>query len=519
MTFPEPRPFQLSAIEKLREGIRQGHKKQILVAPTGSGKTILSMMMTRDALLKDKRVMFVCDRKTLINQTSEVADSLGLNNHGIIQAQNPRYMLHRPFQIASIQTLARRGAPEDFDLIFVDEAHSMYGAMTDIIAKTNAYVVGLTATPYTKGIGKVYSNLVNATTMSELTFQGVLVPLRVMTCVKINMKGAKVIGGEWSDREVEERGSEIVGDVVEEWKKHGENRKTIIFGATIKHCENMCRKFNDAGIPTATFTANTKEEERKELLDEFRKPDSILRVLISVEALAKGFDIRDIGLVADCRPLRKSLSTFIQMIGRGLRSSPETGKKDCILLDFSGNILRFADDFEEAYHFGVDSLDSGEKKESEARKEPDEKKDKTGCPKCGFKPFIKRCMSCGFEIVKSLEFEHEQGEMVEFVMGDRKRINKREIWVQSVNLCRNKGNEATISQRASHLYKSIVGEFPHGMQDYRKVPISVTSMEIEKKYYANAIRYKYSKNKKSPKPSPSAKERITEIKQILSKGY
>ena len=88
-----------------------------------------------------------------------------------------------------------------------------------------------------------------------------------------------------------------------------------------------------AGVMAAVFTSHTTPTERKALLDEYRKPDSDLRVLISVEALAKGFDVPDVGCVVDCRPLRKSLSTAIQMWGRGLRASPETGKTDCILLD------------------------------------------------------------------------------------------------------------------------------------------------------------------------------------------
>ena len=108
-------------------------------------------------------------------------------------------------------------------------------------------------------------------------------------------------------------------------------------------------------------SANTLPAEREQILKEFRKPDSILRVLVSVEALAKGFDVPDVSCVIDCRPLRKSLSTAIQMWGRGLRASPTTGKTDCILLDHSGNITRFAEDFEAIFYNGLDALDAGEK--------------------------------------------------------------------------------------------------------------------------------------------------------------
>jgi len=77
--FPEPRPFQNSAHEKLRQGARDGHRCQLIMSPTGSGKTYLGMRIIHEALLRGKRAMFVCDRTTLINQTSEVAD---LDNPG-----------------------------------------------------------------------------------------------------------------------------------------------------------------------------------------------------------------------------------------------------------------------------------------------------------------------------------------------------------------------------------------------------------------------------------------------------
>jgi DNA repair protein RadD len=101
-------------------------------------------------------------------------------------------------------------------------------------------------------------------------------------------------------------------------------------------------------------------------------------VLISVEALAKGFDVPDVGCICDARPLRKSLSTAIQMWGRGLRSSPDTGKKDCYLLDFSGNIVRFLKTSTTCTSTGWTSLDDGEKLDKKIRK--DEEFEKKGCP-------------------------------------------------------------------------------------------------------------------------------------------
>ena len=248
--FPSMREFQTATHLALRAGVLAGNKAQMIAAPTGSGKTILALYVVAQALQKGRRVTFLCDRTTLINQTSEVADSLGLD-HGIIQAKHPRRNDNAPFQIASAQTIARRGWHYT-DLIVIDEAHTQLSAWTDYIPHFKGSVIGLSATPFSKGLGKLFSNLINATTMNELTQNGVLVPMKVISATKIDMRGAATsFTGEWAESEVQSRGKEILGDVVKEWQQYGENRKTIVFGANIAHCEDLCRQFINAGIMAA----------------------------------------------------------------------------------------------------------------------------------------------------------------------------------------------------------------------------------------------------------------------------
>lgn len=457
--FPDPRDFQTLAHERLREGRRAGHKNQLIMAPTGAGKTYLGLRIAHEALIKGKRAIFVCDRTTLINQTSEAADRYGLSAHGVIQAAHWRYAPDMPFQIASAQTLARREWP-DADVIIVDEAHTQLKAWTEHIPNCRASVIGLSATPFSKGLAKLFSNLVNATTMHQLTESGVLVPMRVFSCKKANMAGAATVGGEWTDAAAEQRGMEIVGDVVTEWVKFGQGRKTIVFGATINHCEELCRQFIDAGVMAAVFTSDTTPAERQMLLAEYQKPDSSLRVLISVEALAKGFDVPDVGCVVDCRPLRKSLSTAIQMWGRGLRSSPETGKEDCLLLDHSGNIQRFLDDYTDIFYNGLDALDAGEKLDKAVRDEREEK-EIVACPSCGYKPFGRRCMACGFEPKSASLIEALPGAMEEVVLGKKKLAdNKQHLYAQLVTYARSHSLPEKQKGRAANLFKDITGEWP-----------------------------------------------------------
>ncbi len=487
-SFPAPREFQKVAHRRLQEGRRAGHKNQMVMGPTGSGKTYIGLNAIQQALVKGRTAIFVCDRTTLINQTSAAADRYGLSAHGIIQADHWRVNKRLPFQIASAQTLVNRGWPQA-DLIVVDEAHTQLSVWTKHIMTTEASVIGLSATPFSKGLGKLFTNLINAATMDELTREGVLVPMRVYSCTTPNMVGAATANGEWTDEAVAERGMEIVGDVVAEWIKYGEGRKTICFGATVAHCEELCTQFVKAGVMASLFTGHTPDDERKSLLDEFEKPDSVLRVLISVEALAKGFDVPDVGCVIDCRPMRKSLSTVIQMWGRMLRCHP--GKVDGILLDHSGNIIRFREDFEAIYFDGLDDLEDGEKQDTSIRKEPEpDGNPMKGCPKCGFKPFFKRCMGCGFEIVAVSNVEHQPGSMQEMVILGRNKtaVDKQSLYEQCVAYARQNSQPKMQKARARHLYTDMAGEPPPYAWESGHVRDVEISKEVRNKVISLNIR-------------------------------
>ena len=485
--FPVPRDFQSTAHDKLREGVRAGHRCQVIMAPTGAGKTYLALRIIHEALLRGKSCMFVCDRKTLINQTSEVCDQLGLSAHSIIQAGHWRFQKGLPFQIASVQTLMRRQWPE-VDVIVQDECHTQFKTATDHYMKTSSLVIGLSATPFSPGLGNIYTNLINAATMKELTESGILVPMKIFSCSKIDMKGAETRGGEWTESAAGQRGMEIIGDVVSEWIKYASTRKTIVFGATIAHCEEMARGFNNAGYRAEVFCATTTDDERAAMLAEYAKPDSKIRILVSVDALAKGFDVPDVECVCDCRPLRKSLSTAIQMWGRGLRSSPSTQKLDCFLLDFSGNIIRFADDFSDIFVNGLECLDMGEKLDKTVRKD-DEEKEPATCPKCGFQPCGKTCISCGYERPgKQNDIAHESGVMAEIVLNGKVLAeDKAHLYQQICTYMRGTGKMETAPQRAYYAYKSMTGESPPRSWDFNSVPNAKITKNVEAKIKSNRI--------------------------------
>jgi DNA repair protein RadD len=458
--FPEPREFQRTAHDKLRDGLRAGNRTQILCAPTGAGKTYMAMRLMHEAMAKGRRALFLCDRRTLIEQTSRVASRYGMD-HGVIMAQHWRNFPHRPLQIGSVQTIARRGFPET-DLVIVDECHTQMGAWTERIGDSKVPWIGLTATPFSPGLGRLFGGIVNAATLEQLTEAKVLKRLRVVTAHRPDMSKAKTVAGEWSDKSAGEAVLKIAGDVVAEWLARASDRKTIMFCPRVEDCEDFVRRFAERGVVAATFTGKTPDDEREKLRAEFAKDDSQIRILVSVEALAKGFDETSVNCVIDARPLRKSFSTFIQMVGRGLRSHP--GQDDCLLLDHSGNVVRFAEDFEKLYREGVDSLDDGEKLDASARPEREDRE--ATCPKCGHVPFARVCMSCGHERKRTVLREETRAEMMELDLIGAK-TDKRQVYLEvaSYVMERPSGDPDRDRRKIAGIYKGLTGVWPRGMDD------------------------------------------------------
>lgn len=462
---------QAEAKERLRQGIRDGHRSQLLCAPTGSGKTVTAADLMSEASAKFSNTAFVVDRVNLVDQTSAVLDRHEIP-HGVIQAGHWRWRPYERIQVCSAQTLEKRGFLDKCKLLIVDEAHGIRKQTAGFIQNhPDLKVVGLTATPFTKGLAALYTNLVNVTTTNNLIAQGRLVPLRMYAAKAIDMAGAKVVAGEWAEKEIEERGLKIVGDVVGEWvdkttKHFGGPVKTIAFSATVDHGEELCRQFNAAGFNFQQVSyRDGNDDTRRALIEEFRKADSEIHGLVSCEVFTKGFDVPDIQCGIAARPYRKSFSSHIQQLGRAMRSSP--GKTEGLWLCHSGNLLRFLDDTVDLFENGVRGIDNGER-DNKVRKEPTAKEKERFACSCGFvlPAGALMCPACGKERRRLSLVENIDGHMVA-INGDEPKLapylaDRASVWRQLSQhaLERKRGDEVAARKFALAQYHNIYRTWP-----------------------------------------------------------
>jgi superfamily II DNA or RNA helicase len=479
------RDYQEQAIQKLREGFARGHRSQLLYLGTGGGKTEIAIAMLEAAKKKGSKAAMILDRIVLCDQTSRRLDKYSVD-HGVLQAGHWRYKPYENIQVCSAQTLEKRGSFPGLDLLVVDECHAQRKQTIEFI-KNNPHikVVGLSASPFTKGLGNTYSNVVSPITTKELVEQGSLVPLRVFIAKEVDMEGAKKVAGEWSQADATERGMKITGDVVTEWAKKtreifGEPRKTVVFAAGVAHGADLAAKFQALGYNFVSLSYKDDEDWKREVIEDFAKPDSKIIGLIACDILTKGFDNEYVQIGVSARPFSKSFSSHVQQMGRVMRANvhnPEA-KPFAVWLDHSGNYLRFRQDWDELFEDGVSKLEDGKEK---AKKEPSERQKKESkCPVCAalWPSGSDTCYNCGHVRERKNLVTEVDGKMVELSNG-MPRESKQDFWNQMVWLMRYQGWS---KGRASHTYRDKFGVWPRGLIDNEPAMVTAeTKRFIDKK--------------------------------------
>ena len=467
----ELRPHQLEVVEKLRHGFADGHRCQLLYAPTGFGKTETAIHIMAEVAKNYKRTAMVMDRIVLVEQTSLRLGRYDID-HGVMQSGHWRYRPYERIQICSAQTLEARGSFPDIDLLIIDEAHvSRAGTVKFIKNNPHIKVIGLTATPFTKGLGDIYTHIVGASPTGELIEKGWLTPIKVFVAKEIDMTGAKKVAGEWSADQVTERGMQITGDIVSEWVKKthelfGRPRKTVVFCAGVDHGRDLVKKFAEAGYNFVSISYKEDDEFKRATIEDFAKPDTEIHGLIATDILTKGFDVPDVMIGISARPFSKSFSSHVQQLGRIMR--PCEGKEFAVWLDHSGNYLRFREDWDDIYENGVTELKAdGEK----AKKEPTTKeKEASKCPSCGllWPPRTDTCPSCGHVRKKRADIEEVNGRMVELTATAKAiKDDKQSFYSELLFIAAQKNYNP---HWADHKYKDKFGVWPRGLHSVAAPP-------------------------------------------------
>ena len=334
LTDPKPlvlRDYQVESIESLRRNIRQGHVRQVLAAPTRSGKSVVALDMVRSAVEKGSHILFICERRILVEQFSKHLDSLNIE-HGVLMAKHWRYNPKALVQVASAQTLERMEYWPDFEIVFLDELHALMrkSIVKMIEARPNMHMIGMTATPFHPLIAKHFSAVTSVITMRALVEKGNLVPLKIFVAHEIDVSGLKFVAGEFKKDDLEKRGQMIVGDIVTDYIKlsldvFGGYRKTICFSCGVAHGADLAKQFQHAGINAVQISYKDADEYKAEVLADFARPDTQIQMVISADILTRGFDQPDVEHIILARPLKKSFSSHVQLIGRG--STQHEGKK------------------------------------------------------------------------------------------------------------------------------------------------------------------------------------------------
>jgi DNA repair protein RadD len=399
-------PDQAEAIENIRESLRGGVKRLMVQGPTGSGKTKIAAKIMDGVVAKGKRAAFVVPAIDLIDQTAQSFWAEGITDIGVIQSDHGLTDWSKPIQICSIQTIERRGSYPSADIVLHDEAHRAYKATKAWLAHPewqHIPMIGLSATPWTRGLGKLYQSLLVTTTTQQLIDNGRLSPFTVFAAGKPDLSDVKVVKNADGENDYQQtqlsskmQAPKLIADVVETWRSLWGKGNSLVFGVDRAHAKLIQERFEHAGVKCGYQDADTPMEERRRLRAAFHRGD--LQVVSNVATLTTGVDW-DVRYIALARPT-KSEMLYVQIFGRGLRIAE--GKDKLVFADHTQSTaeLGFVTDIHHE-HLDEGKVSKPGKRIVRAPKE---------CPKCTKLKSAGSlvCDNCGYEWdVRSTIIEEE----------------------------------------------------------------------------------------------------------------
>ncbi len=341
------REYQVETLNAVDRFERQGITRQLIVLPTGGGKTVIYS----DAIkTRNKKTIVLAHRDTLLQQAKNKIEMVWeAADVGICKAE--RNELDHQVVAVSIQTayqpkrLAELKA-QRFEVCIVDEAHRAaspsylrvleeLGFLED---PTDKLLLGFTATPDRmdgKGLNEIFQKETTKVSIMTLIRAGYLCDLRgisVTTDTDISQVPTK--GGEFVEYELAKAVNTPERNrlVVESYQKHCIDRKALVFCTNIQHVKEMHAAFSDAGIEAGAVYSKMQKEDIDHTLERYAAGD--LKVLLNCAMLTEGYDDPPTSAILMARPTQSRI-LYSQAVGRGTRLF--MNKKDCLVIDFCDN--------------------------------------------------------------------------------------------------------------------------------------------------------------------------------------
>lgn len=421
------RPYQQEAVNSVYSFLREKDTNPCVVIPTAGGKSLCLAQVAKDAVVKWKgRVLILAHVKELVEQNAAKLRAIcpelkvGVYSAGLDSRDTKESVV-----VAGIQSVYNKmDLFEPFDLVMVDEVHMVppdgegrYRTFLNAAKERNPHVrlIGWTAIPFRTQGGLICKpeNLFNEICyeigVKDLIDQGYISKITSKAGrAKPDLSHLHIRAGEFVADEVEEAmgDDQVVRTACQEIVFRTQDRKTcLVFCTSVAHCRKVAKLISEySGEECAIVTGDTPDFERAETIarmrgekvqtDLFGSCAKPLRYCCNVAVMTTGTDIPGIDTVALLRPTN-SPGLLIQMIGRGFRLSPQTGKTECLVLDYGKNIERFGP---------IDMIDIREPKKA-TENAPLVKE----CPKCQtlVRLPVMLCPECGFEFPRK---EKEQRE-------------------------------------------------------------------------------------------------------------
>ena len=353
------RPYQQDAITAIYDyfGRKAGHP--LVVIPTAGGKSLVMASFIREVLTHwpDQRILVVTHVRELIAQN--YAELIGLWPEapaGIYSAGLGRRDLGARILFAGIQSIHGKAyGVQQCDLVLIDEAHliprasdTMYRRFLDALTRINPHlkVIGFTATPYRldsgmlhRGEDALFTDIAFEVSVRELIDDGYLCPLVSKASVtRLDVSGVGSRGGEFIPGQLQAAVDQdaVTRSAVDEMVAFGADRRSwLAFCSGVDHAEHVASAIRRRGFSCATIFGDTPKQDRDRIVTAFKRGE--LRALASMGVLTTGFNAPSVDLIAMLRPT-KSAGLYVQMAGRGTRLF--SGKDNCLVLDFAGNVAR-----------------------------------------------------------------------------------------------------------------------------------------------------------------------------------